>query len=1813
LIVALPTTIKDALDARGLLTRIPLSPTIDALLAGLHSTAGIASGDDVGRGHDLTLKANQHLGFLALDLVPPATPFNYRLITDPVAKSFRFWLVLNDTPPAKKLFAFATGAAGVLLTPASYQADGDEERLVVAPGDASIAGVAVAILIEGNAGEPATMRLSPTVGQPAGIVELQLVPPTVLIGGSGFGIELPGTAGKPGAFVIDDSTDAAPAGQTVLNGAVVPTRADDPAWRGLAVRHARFYLPSGVPLLGGHAVDAYVEVGTAPGEGIDLAISTSVPAKGSRPRIDVTIECRDPTASGLQDFIPTLVEASMELPLDGMHQDAPSGGFDLLAGRPVIARARFARSVAEPETRITLSVESQGPEGVLSVVAPQGQLGARVLITAAALAAAIVADKAPAGADTGAVILHELLVAALGLSAALKNKGRLTIHKVELASSGHGLPVGENASIRVDYSLDVLVQPIDIGVLSVQMRDEQPMRVRNRNVGLRINLSNPAASGVQTVELDFRAADMEIEDPGAWQVAGPASLFDILGTRSGRGSTWLEVDLRFKLNLGPVRISGATIRATLNDNGSVTGSLRGLEASLVVPGAIDGRGSLALLEGGGFSAALDVRIIPLNLSTDGIVVYQPMPQQNSFWLFVQIGADFPGPIPIANTGLGIYGISGAFGVNARPRPPAQNEPDPIGYQLRWDSSHPLTAFEFRGDDLTIGAQAVIGTVPDLGFSFSGRAGLFVTVPDIVVRGALWATVLSPRMGVTDQPPADGAPGLHFMGVVVVDASDGVTIGLKGELSVPVLLHVVVPLGAHFPTGAGQSDNWYVYLGADGYPADGRGLGPMRAEVLPDLIGLEADAYVMFRGRGMHKWPRGGPITIADGLVIAFGFGYDAAIGEKPIAWADIHARADILLATHPLTLAGFGAVGGSLNLGPFSVGVDATLSLLAVENSDPYVHARLCGHIDLFFTEVEGCVEISIHNQPTLTVPPPDVHPLDDVQNGRIMGDRAFLIDDKYRRIGRMARSPEDIGPHDQVWPDTLLHLAFAISPNLAPGYVAITRLMPLVKQFTPIDLYPCGLAAKPVGNDMLRYEWTLNRLALLDVTGDVHGSGKLVAGPMSAAWQAGKDGDLGTRPQAGDLVLLTYQGDLFLDRLADAGAGLPVDPLVDASTACQREVNATVGWAVGYAAAPVAETFILPADPIAPDPCISRFTASLTQYASILPEIPLAINTAALMPPPYDFTSASLETFTPPLMLEREFAGALDLAVVSGPAAGPVVLMRVQPIQTAMLRPEQPLFAARLWLLVHGVGRDDLPVTVVDNRAETWSNTDRTALPLGKTAVRFAPVSAGWVEWVEIRWQAGLHLAIVGLGGITAAAQAAAAARNAARQAEAQRQADAAAKQPQQDGEVTGAGVHAVLQPGRTYRLDVGMVWEGWLYQQDENGNKQEAAHEKGRADYLPKGGGNPSTDRSFFFRTTPKPKPAGGIAPVALPKYGDATYVASIHVRRDLFDPQMLARFLLGYTPGQTEYARFCDDPLNVHFSAAHVTALAKVYGYTLKLGLRRADAPGADGDAVELNPKWIALQEPHLLKGADPRRLQVASTAMCPMVKPGGTLQSQHPLATQAWYELYALAKSDDPAVLDGRLDGVTFRTSRWRNPAEMLAGIGFKASPASASGDIEVKQLPGLGAPIIDGSDADFEAALDAIGLDGWPAAAGPRASIVWLRQDRNAGPSWQCAGLLLESPEPIDRPGRVELHSLRLVMQPLPAGAFDIRRSDRTRSRLLWLCSAPFVPHAWLQRVLFRPPRRVFPTILLELTDKASGALLSGAMQLPLAPSFAEEA
>jgi hypothetical protein len=140
----------------------------------------------------------------------------------------------------------------------------------------------------------------------------------------------------------------------------------------------------------------------------------------------------------------------------------------------------------------------------------------------------------------------------------------------------------------------------------------------------------------------------------------------------------------------------------------------------------------------------------------------------------------------------------------------------------------------------------------------------------------------------------------------------------------------------------------------------------------------------------------------------------------------------------------------------------------------------------------------------------------------------------------------------------------------------------------------------------------------------------------------------------------------------------------------------------------------------------------------------------------------------------------------------------------------------------------------------------------------------------------------------------------------------------------------------------------------------------------------------------------------------------------------------------------------------------------------------------------------------------------------------------------------------------------------------------------------------------GDDAAFDAFIDQAGLDGWPVATEPRISLLWRQQVD----TWLCAGVLIESPEPIHRTGRFEVDSLTLVMGPAGKGViFDISLRDRSGSRLLFATSTPFLP---VRSFGSRNP----PLLQLNCRDLPIGKAqvpLSGSLTVPLHPSFAEEA
>jgi hypothetical protein len=261
---------------------------------------------------------------------------------------------------------------------------------------------------------------------------------------------------------------------------------------------------------------------------------------------------------------------------------------------------------------------------------------------------------------------------------------------------------------------------------------------------------------------------------------------------------------------------------------------------------------------------------------------------------------------------------------------------------------------------------------------------------------------------------------------------------------------------------------------------------------------------------------------------------------------------------------------------------------------------------------------------------------------------------------------------------------------------------------------------------------------------------------------------------------------------------------------------------------------------------------------------------------------------------------------------------------------------------------------------------------------------------------------------------------------------------------------------------------------------------------------------------------------------------------------------------------------------------------------VAIRRTDKAEPDPPGP-YPPTWTYATNPAFLTPADRVRYDFALASPCPQPTPGATASVSLPLAPEAWYEIYIQASpEDDLWYAPGRLPGVTFRTSRWRTPQQMFAGLGWTIMPGAGGqsvtiGDLAVEATPAVATLPAATSDQAFISALAALGANDWPVANAPRLSRLWSAKDDH----WRFAGLLVESPEPIIRPGRVSVDGLALEGMDVP---FTLHR-DRAAMRLLFVATQPVeVPDA----------------ARLVLACKDGVAPFSAMMALPAAPDFAED-
>jgi hypothetical protein len=104
---------------------------------------------------------------------------------------------------------------------------------------------------------------------------------------------------------------------------------------------------------------------------------------------------------------------------------------------------------------------------------------------------------------------------------------------------------------------------------------------------------------------------------------------------------------------------------------------------------------------------------------------------------------------------------------------------------------------------------------------------------------------------------------------------------------------------------------------------------------------------------------------------------------------------------------------------------------------------------------------------------------------------------------------------------------------------------------------------------------------------------------------------------------------------------------------------------------------------------------------------------------------------------------------------------------------------------------------------------------------------------------------------------------------------------------------------------------------------------------------------------------------------------------------------------------------------------------------------------------------------------------------------------------------------------------------------------------------------------------------------------------------DAAGRWLLAGLMIESPEPVHRPGRLDLAGLAVKIGAGPEVAFDVRRRDRSGARLIYLASQPFQ----VNNPVGGPPQ-----LVLRAKSTLDGAVanLRGVLSIPATPAFSED-
>ena len=633
----------------------------------------------------------------------------------------------------------------------------------------------------------------------------------------------------------------------------------------------------------------------------------------------------------------------------------------------------------------------------------------------------------------------------------------------------------------------------DLGIVRVD--PAHPMTTRYKAIGVRSSWNTAPGPGGQVDYLPIPVFDPSrgytLDIPAGALSASPPldELLRILGFRVSRDNpTFVEVEVGLGVDLGIVDVESVRVRARI-DGPPFDITLTKLVASLEVPGVLHGRGSLEFTPLG-FKGAFDLTIVPLDIRASAVLALES--RDGITGVLVGVDVEFPAPLPLGNSGLGIYGFLGGVGANY-----ARNEAPHAGSQV------PAL------DWLTAQLPRVGGVMNPTGWtltpgSYAFAAGLLLGTVDggfvVHLKGVVLIEVPGPRLllimkaDVLKMPPAlkSASQNATFLAVLDIDFGRGtITLGVVATYEIRRLMKIRVPVTAFFDTQ--HPENWLVDLGTYN--------DRVTVEVLDVITGT---GYLMVHGNGLSI-PGLPPVT--GGMTIGVGFHISCILmGSRSAGlYLEVAAGFDAILGFDPFYLAGKIYARGELRLFVVSIGVSAELEVIVgrVSQTSPditYVHGEVCGKVDFFFFSVKGCVSLTIGSKPSAPATPPLL-----VAGVSLVSRSPALLEGTAtdRAVdGKLGDAPEDgtSGARPSVPLDAVPVIAFSSAPVLTG---------------TVLGGAPVGSSGAPAGGWVRLGDrwWTYE---LIDVTL----VGGLTGGSTPSAWWAAPNTDPARAPS---LALLSW------------------------------------------------------------------------------------------------------------------------------------------------------------------------------------------------------------------------------------------------------------------------------------------------------------------------------------------------------------------------------------------------------------------------------------------------------------------------------------------------------------------------------------------------------------------------------------------------------------------------------------------------------------------------------------------------------------------